>query len=70
MKVIKYGPGWKPQTLTCSSCKSELEYTNLDIEVHTRSDISFHTIGSVSYVTCPVCGLHNILKEVDYYDEH
>jgi hypothetical protein len=68
MKIIKYGPGWKPQTLTCSSCKSELEYTDADIKVSYSSDYTCHTIGSKSYVICPVCGLHNILKEVDYYD--
>ena len=41
MKVIKYGPGWKPKLLTCASCKSELEYTDSDIEVRVRSDIHF-----------------------------
>ena len=68
MKVIKYGPGWKPQTLTCKSCKSELEYTDFDVKVNYRSDYMCHTVGSMHYVMCPVCGLQNILKEVDYYD--
>lgn len=66
MKVIKYGPGWKPHTLTCSSCKSELEYTDYDIRGNTRSDYTYNLYGLIHYVMCPVCGLWNIIKRVDY----
>jgi hypothetical protein len=68
MKVIKYGPGWKPHILTCKSCRSELEYTDYDIQGIRRSDYMYPIVGSVNYVMCPVCGLWNILKEVKEYE--
>lgn len=67
MKVINYGPGWEPKILTCGSCKSELEYTDLDIKSNTYSDYECCPVGTKDYVVCPVCGMHNVIKEV-YYD--
>ena len=66
MKIIKYGPGWTPQTLTCGSCKSELEYTDTDVGVRAYSDYDCNPLGETHYVVCPICGLRNIIKRVDY----
>lgn len=66
MKVINYGPGWEPQTLTCKSCKSELEYTDFDVEVQVYSDYACNPLGKTHYVGCPICGLKNVVKRVNY----
>ena len=66
MKIIKYGPGYIPQILICKSCKSELEYTDADVEVRVYSDYDYRTLGETHYVLCPLCGLRNIIKRVDY----
>lgn len=66
MRVIKYGPGWKPQTLTCGSCKSELEYTDFDINVNVYSDYECCPVGETHYIVCPICGRQNVIKRVDY----
>ena len=70
MKVIKYGPGWKPHTLTCDSCKSELEYTDIDIKVDTHCDYMFNPVGSTHYIICPICGLYNIIKKEFEYEKY
>lgn len=66
MRVIKYGPGWEPEILTCGSCKSELEYTYADVEVRAYSDDYCSPLGETHYVVCPICGLRNVIKRVDY----
>lgn len=66
MKIINYGPGLKPQILTCKSCKSELEYTDFDINVKVYSDYDCCLLGETHSVVCPVCGQRNIIKRVDY----
>lgn len=66
MKVTKYGPGWEPKTKTCKSCKSELEYTDFDVEVRVHSDFDGCPVCETHYIVCPICGMKNIIKRVDY----
>ena len=66
MKIINYGPGYEPKTITCKSCKSELEYTDFDVEVKAYFDYDYCPVGETHYVVCPICGMKNIIKRVDY----
>ena len=63
MKIIHYGPGYEPTTLICSNCKSELEYTNIDIEINVCRDYAYDPILMIYYVTCPICGKENEIKK-------
>lgn len=60
MKILKYGEGY-PKTVTCDTCKSELEYNLADIE--TYKDVQFVSDPFIKYnivetynIKCPVCG--------------
>lgn len=63
MKIINYGPGYEPTTLICSNCKSELEYTNIDIEIKVLRDYVYNPILVISYITCPICGKEIEIKK-------
>lgn len=52
MKILKYGEGY-PKTVTCSHCKSELEYMPQDINSFT--DHFIEESRTTEYVICPVC---------------
>jgi hypothetical protein len=70
MKVINYGPKYKPSTLICTSCQSELEYDMRDIEFRTHRVIERATLKPKqivgSYVDCPVCSHMNVLEEKEF----
>ena len=52
MKILKYGEGY-PKTITCSHCKSELEYDACD--VYRFTDHFIEESKTTEYVKCPVC---------------
>ena len=52
MKILKYGEGY-PKTVTCSHCKSELEYDASD--VFSFTDVFIEETKTTEYVKCPVC---------------
>ena len=73
MKVISYGEDYKPKTIICSYCKSELEYDYEDIYsgsciVVDKEKFTKKEIISI-YVSCPVCGYSNTLGEKYTYRE-
>ena len=63
MKVINYGPGWEPKTLTCTSCKSELEYVDRDVNIDVCRDYAYDPMITIYYVICPICGKKNEIKK-------
>ncbi len=66
MRVIKYGPGYEPEIIICSECKSELEYTKQDVEISVCRDYEYEPRVISHYVICPVCGLPVDVKEKEY----
>ena len=52
MKILKYGEGY-PKTITCSNCKSELEYEPSD--VYSFTDHFIEESKTTEYIKCPVC---------------
>lgn len=44
-----------PTTITCSECKSVLEYTYKDIERREENTIFGLYAGAKRYIVCPVC---------------
>lgn len=52
MKILKYGEGY-PKTVTCSRCKSELEYEACDIKSFIEHFMEESK--TTEYVVCPVC---------------
>lgn len=70
MKVINYGPGYKPKVLACVSCMSEFEYSIKDVKpgrrlvVDKASSEYKEIVGA--YVQCPVCYHCIALEEIEY----
>ena len=65
MKIINYGPGFEPKTLTCGSCKSELEYTDIDMNINVCRDYAYDPVVVIHSIRCPVCGRENEIKRTD-----
>lgn len=58
MRVINYGPGYEPKKIICSSCQSELEYGQKDIQYYDskiKGENDDYKQRFLEYVTCPVC---------------
>jgi hypothetical protein len=63
MKIIKNAMT-TPIEITCSECKSVLEYTYADI--HRRDENTFFGLysGATRYIVCPVCKRDIVIKAI------
>lgn len=57
MKVIKYGPGYEPKLITCSSCKSDLEYEQDDIQYYNSTVKTEGDVYKQMFLECVTCQL-------------
>lgn len=67
MKVINYGPGYEPKTTSCPDCKSEIEYSDAEVDKQCYygepcGDNTVYYQNFYETLICPVCLYRIVLR--------